>query len=84
MAIGNMHRKIGKDRACVPEISWWTDRHTDRCAHRNTLAPLLRMGEVTMYDVPIKFGILLFLFVFTNYSKQPTIILSPPSKFYEY
>jgi len=27
--IGNMHRKIGKDRACVSGISWQTDRHTD-------------------------------------------------------
>jgi len=29
MAIGNTHRKVGKDRA-FPEISWWTDRQTHR------------------------------------------------------
>jgi len=42
MDIGNMHETFGKDRArVVPEISSWTDRHTDRHTHHNTSQPLL-------------------------------------------
>jgi len=37
MAIGNMHRKIGKDRACVSGdilADRQTDRHTQTCSSR--------------------------------------------------
>ena len=40
-AIGNM-QKLVKIARVVAEISWPTDRHTDRCAHRNTSPPLSR------------------------------------------
>ena len=33
---GNVHKKFGKDRMWVPEISCWTDRQTDRPTDRQT------------------------------------------------
>jgi len=29
MAIGNMHKKLVKIGRVVPEICWWTGKHTD-------------------------------------------------------
>jgi len=55
MAVGNMHRKIGKDHACGSEISWQTDRQTDTgtqaCLSQYLTATPLR--EVKMMVVKI-------------------------------
>jgi len=40
-AIGNMHKKFGKDRACGSG-DILSDRHTDRRTHHNTSQPLSR------------------------------------------
>jgi len=43
MAIGNMHKKIGKDRSCGSEdILTHRQTHTYRRSHHNTSQPLPR------------------------------------------